>query len=292
MGSWRKNLCRNDLSVAQCKRMAHQPQILNEILTSLRNLQAEGKKSLIVFDLDSTLFDVSPRIERVLLDFASEPSHQSRFPEHVPIIKTVKTHRRDWGIRGTLKRAGLDGHHPELQECVRQYWVTHFFSNEYLHFDIPYDGSVEFVKKVHGFGAEIIYLTGRDVERMGSGSIEVLKKWEFPLDQQAQLVLKPHRSLDDGLFKRDWFLDLPLASYEKIWLFENEPVNVNLIRQHLPQVEMVFMDSTHSGKEQAPDDIPMILHFLTDGNFDDAQSLPQSIPSTKTPSSSQGNQED
>jgi hypothetical protein len=199
------------------------------------------------------------------MDFAEIPENQQRFPDQVKHFKNIKVERKDWGIKDSLIRAGLDGHHPEFQEKVRDFWRETFFSNDYLKYDKPYPGAVKYVKALYESGAEIIYLTGRDVHRMGEGSHKVLRDWDFPLDdKKSKLVLKPHRSMDDALFKKDWFQNLGTETHKKIWFFENEPVNINLIQEHSPQVEIIFFDSTHSRQAKAPENIPAIMHFLLD----------------------------
>ena len=55
---------------------------------------------------------------------------------------------------------------------------------------MPYLGAVTFVQELADSGCEICYLTGRDHGRMLKGSIEVLKKWGFPV-RQDNLFLKP-----------------------------------------------------------------------------------------------------
>lgn len=244
--------------------MAQTSAFLNKILTQIELNQKQQGRSLVVFDLDSTLFDVGPRLEKILIDFADVPQHQIQFPEQTKIIKTLKIHKNDWGVKDTLIRAGFNHEHQDLQQAMKEFWLKTFFSNEYLKYDRPYPGAVEFVQKIEKLGAEIAYLTGRDIHRMGTGSVETLKQWNFPLDDsKAKLILKPHRSMDDGEFKKDWFLALEPDQYSHIWFFENEPVNINLIQIHLPHVQLVFFDSTHSKKEQPPENIPSILHFLT-----------------------------
>lgn len=242
--------------------MAEWPHMLSQILDKIKDLTSQGQKSLAVFDLDSTLFDVSPRLERILMDFAASPLNQKRFPEQVALFKKIKTLRTDWGIQGALQRAGLDGHHPEFQEAVREYWQKSFFSNHYLQFDDVYEGALEFTQAVEKAGAEIAYLTGRDVERMGTGSFEILKQWGFPLNEKASLVLKPHRSMDDAQFKTDYFIEAEKSNYAKIFFFENEPVNLHHLAQFCPHVEMIFFESTHAGKAEPPMDIPRIMNFL------------------------------
>ncbi len=242
--------------------MARWPHMLEQILGHIRRGTTQGHKYLAVFDLDSTLFDVSPRLERILLDFASFPVNQRRFPEQVSLLKNIKVLRKDWGIAGALTRVGLDDQHPEFQEAVRAYWQKNFFSNHYLQFDNIYDGALEFVQACDQAGAEIAYLTGRDVERMGIGSEEVLRDWNFPLHEKAKLVLKPHRSMDDAQFKTDYFVEADKQGFEKIYFFENEPVNLVHLQQFCPHVQMIFFDSTHAGKAVPPEDIPTIMDFL------------------------------
>lgn len=250
--------------------MTQSRHLLRQILVKIEKFQNLGQKTLAVFDIDSTLFDVSPRVERILLDFAADPICCRRFPEQIKVLKDIRTRRQDWGFKNALERAGLDGHHPEFQEALRDYWHLRFFSNDYLQFDLPYDGAVEYVNTVANFGAEVVYLTGRDVERMGAGSALTLKHAGFPLDErQSRLVLKPHKSLDDAEFKTDWFATLPQNHYADLWFFENEPVNIHHLRKRLPEVNVVFFESTHAGKAAPPEDIPRIMHYLLGDDVDE-----------------------
>ncbi len=245
--------------------MTHHAQVLQKVINDLKKMRANSLECIVVFDLDSTLFDVSRRLENVLINFAKEPEHQKRFPEQVQYFKNIRILKQDWGIKNILIRAGLDGHHPEFQREVRDYWVKHFFSNEALVHDVPYAGAVQYVQDIADTTTEIIYLTGRDVSRMGEGSKKILQQWKFPLDEIRQkLVLKPHRSMDDALFKRDWFQNIAHDKYQKILFFENDPINIQHVRTARPEVEIIFFDSTHSGAAEPPDDLPRILHFLMD----------------------------
>lgn len=237
--------------------------LLRKILSEVEETTLQKGKSLAVFDLDSTLFDVSPRIQQILWDFAHDPKYSKLYPETVDILKNIQTQRKDWGIKQAILRAGLGEHSAEFHEDLRLFWKQHFFSNPYLEYDKPYEGAVEFVQELWEKGAEIVYLTGRDTFRMGQGSIRVLKKWQFPVDEErATLVLKPKAGMDDAQFKKDWFADRDLDIFSHVWFFENEPANLWEIQKHLPKVKMIFLDSTHSGKAEPLPDIPKILHFL------------------------------
>lgn len=243
--------------------MTQPGQYLEKILTEMAYFDRQKLKTLAVFDLDSTLFDVGPRLKKILHDFAAHPEFQKKFPEACALLALAETQRTDWGIKDAVMRAGLGDHSTDLHNALRDFWKQKFFSNEYLHFDVPYDGAVEFVQKVQELNCDIAYLTGRDVARMGPGSREVLEKWAMPLnDQNAQLILKPQKGMDDAAFKSDWFAEIPENKYTKIWFFENEPVNVNLVRSVHKHIEIVFFDSTHSRQQAAPLDVPKIINFL------------------------------
>lgn len=238
---------------------------LFKILSDIQLNQKTKEKSLVVFDLDSTLFDVSPRIRKILHDFAHSPENQRRFPESTEILKSVDTQRTDWGIKNALMRAGLHLHSTEFHIAVRDFWMKCFFSNEYLEYDLPYEGAADYVNRIYDLGADIVYLTGRDISGMGAGTEKVLKKWNFPVStDRVELALKPLKGADDAQFKKEWFLKIPPEKYKNIWFFENEPLNVNEIRQHFDHIEIIFFESTHSGKATPPTDLPRIFHYLMD----------------------------
>ncbi|WP_413580499.1 HAD family hydrolase [Bdellovibrio sp. HCB288] len=236
--------------------------MIDQILVNIQTLVSQGKKCLVVFDLDSTLFDVSPRIEMILKDFAADPHNQKLFPDQVALFGQIKMAHTDWGFTNALQRAGLDGHHPAFQDAVMQYWKSHFFSNDYLKYDKPIDGAIEYVQTVLKMGADIAYLTGRDVHRMEPGTTAQLKQWNLPLNDQAILYVKPDKTMDDAEYKTDWFLADARQNYAKVYFFDNEPVILNLMGKKCPHVESIFFDSTHSGKAEPPPDLPRIMNFV------------------------------
>ena len=176
-------------------------------------------------------------------------------------MKNIEVLHTDWGIKEAVLRQGYNlDEHAELLNELRDFWNQRFFSNEYLHYDVPYAGAIEFVLELAATGTEILYLTGRDHARMGSGSKEVLLKWGFPCAQE-QLILKPVKTMNDELFKRDWFLHFDRKPFHKIYFFENEPVNINAVLEHVPDVEVIFLDTTHARKQTVTAPIRRLSHF-------------------------------
>lgn len=238
--------------------------ILQEILGQVRGLETAGQDVLVIFDLDSTLFDVTDRNRRILKEFAEHPEMKKIYPAETLVVAQAEFRGRDWGIRRPLERAGVQPSTPQFFKDVRDFWAERFFSNEYLHYDRPYDGAQSFVQALKNAGADVMYLTGRDEIRMGSGTREVLQKWDFPVEEHGcRVILKPHSGLDDAEFKKDIMVELD-PKYSEIWLFENEPVNLHLISEHMPHVHLVYFDSVHSGQMEPPHGIRTLTTYSED----------------------------
>lgn len=242
-----------------------QQKILNEILRDAHEAGRKGERCLAIFDLDSTLFDLTARVQSIVDAYAQLPDVRARYPQACLALNQVRIGPKDWGIREALERAGLfENEHPDFYRDLHEHWAFCFFSSSYLHIDQPLPGAVEIVQALETENAHILYLTGRDVGRMLEGTIQSLRTWGFPLDKaHTQLILKPEAGMDDAEFKLDIVREA-VSKYQRVWLFENEPVNLNLIAKHCPSVHLVFIDSTHSGREQLETALARIPHFETD----------------------------
>lgn len=237
--------------------------VLTRILEEAWQFSQAGRPFLAVFDLDSTLFDLTLRVAAIVDEFAEDPLERARFPNECEKLKLVEILTSDWGLEGPLGRVGLptDG---AFFKALNDYWYECFFSNEYLAHDEPLPGAVEYVQELHLAGAHLMYLSGRDIPRMAPGTEASLRAHRFPLaPETAEIVLKPRADMDDAFFKLGVLQEIE-HRYERIWLFENEPVNINLIGRECPEIGMVFIESTHSGREQLNRTLHSIRHFEAD----------------------------
>lgn len=233
----------------------------------LQNVLQEVQKTLLlkgsvraVFDLDSTLFDVRPRIIKIIKEFCIDRSMSAKYPSATNKLSEIKELSHSYYIKDHMYELGLQNEPEHFFKDIYAYWKARFFHNDYVIHDEPVDGAVEYVQKLHQMGVHIVYLTGRDIPRMQMGTIESLKKWNFPINTDlAELVLKPHFSLDDAEFKRDHFQTLDPKT--EIWFFENEPVNIQLVLKDCPKVNCIFFDSVHMGQAEEPRHLPTIQHF-------------------------------
>jgi hypothetical protein len=229
---------------------------LIQVSESVRE-RAKTSRALVVFDLDSTLFCVSPRSQAILRTLAADADFLSRFPREAEILKTLEVLPTDWGVRSAILRRQISND-LDFFTTVRDYWRKHFFSSHFLEHDEIYPAAPEYVCRLSDLGAEIRYLTGRSRHLMEEGTLKGLRKWNFPLADPAHLLMKPSDVETDESFKALMLQEL-VKEFDYVWLFENEPVIIDLVRQIAPQVQIVFVNSVHSGRAAAPTDLLTIL---------------------------------
>jgi len=230
--------------------------ILNLVIEDLKRSLKMGQTAHAVFDLDSTLFCVSPRTQIILRELARDLELSEQFPEETRALARIEVHPTDWGLRSVLIRHKIRST-LDFFEILRVKWMTAFFSNDYLKYDVPYDGAVEFTQHLQKMGVSVQYLTGRDIPRMGEGTKKSLAHWKFPLIDPNHLHMKPEAQRHDAEFKLDRLITLQ-GPDQNIWFFENEPVIINLIQSAIPKQKIVFMDSVHSGRESVEDSLPRL----------------------------------
>lgn len=230
---------------------------LNNLLRTISKFvsdeRARQNRVAVVFDLDSTLFCVSPRSTHILHSLGAAPEFQQAHPEVAAVLREIEVLPTDWGVKSAVQRARIQGE-MSLFVKIRDYWREHFFSDHHLHHDRVYPGALEYVRHLHDIGADIMYLTGRSQTRMRVGTLAALKKWGFPLLEERRLMMKPDEVQPDEGFKVVRLKEI-LAEYPHVWFFENEPVIIERVRQELPNVRIVFVNTVHSGKGQPPQDL-------------------------------------
>ncbi len=228
---------------------------INSIVSSLLSGQ-KSKQPLCLFDLDSTLYNVSPRTQKILLEFCKDPEMVKAYPKETQTIPTISISTEDWGFAEALDRENFQSSITFFKD-LNKFWRKYFFSNHYLEQDTLYTKATEFVKKVENLGFTIIYLTGRNQDLMREGSLKNLLRDQFPYTDNSSLIMKTDKKLNDSLFKSNIIDDLK-RKYDKILFFENEPTIINKVHDDHPEVTLFFMDSTHSRQENIKNKIPTI----------------------------------
>lgn len=246
-------------ALAQGGNSKHQPQILERVHQAVVQETSHGNHSLVIFDLDDTLFDTRPRHKRILREFARQQGIVRGYPAEATLLRKIRVSQISYHLEETFLNLGITS--KELLEKAKAFWLERFFTNEYCSKDSPIPGAVAYVKLLSDAGAQIVYLTGRDQPRMEEGTRSALLNRGFPLDVSTQLIMKPDKNMDDTVFKQGVFESLKKEG-SVIAGFENEPRNINSMNTAFPEAIMVFLDTRHSNKPDVPSpDIAWVKDF-------------------------------
>jgi len=237
-----------------------QKDILKQILQQVREdcqkrvLQG-GKPIKVVFDLDSTIFNVQPRTLRIAKEFAQTSQAQEISVEFCNWFLALKSFQLSYTIRDTVMENNFPIHKPRAEEFMKslyRYWRDRFFSDAYLYMDHPAAGAQEYAHAVVDAGAIAVYLTGRDYPGMERGTRSMLAHWGFPVSERnTRLVMKPNFGMDDAEFKDEALRELRTQG-EVVALFDNEPANFYVFEKNFPSAKLVFFHSNCSNKEAKP----------------------------------------
>lgn len=237
-----------------------QAEVLNGILQRIREenrarIKHGGKPIQVVFDLDSTIFDVKPRTLRILKEFARTPEARKISEEIVAWCSGLEAFKLLYTLEESARANQVPGDeataHTFLKTAFR-FWLDRFFTHQYLSVDNATPGAVDFVSRVVDAGAHAIYLTGRDWPGMGRGTRSMLDHCGFPTDPRyTNLLMKPNAGLDDAEFKDDALRQLRIDG-NVVALFDNEPANFHVFEKNFPEAWLVLYYSNCSTKEAKP----------------------------------------
>ena len=210
----------------------------------LRRCRAERSQTtpVVVFDLDGTLMDNRPRTVAILRELAAR--YRDLDPDVARRLEEARAHDLEYLLADSLERLGA--HRAELVEEMQAFWRDRFFADSHLPHDVALPGAVEFVRACYDAGAILVYLTGRDLPLMGTGTFASLRDLGFPIGVPAtELVLKPDAAMPDEAFKRLAAPDLARVGHV-IAAFDNEPANCNVMLAHYPDAHVVYVDTQHT----------------------------------------------
>lgn len=230
-------------------------ELLKEIILRIDQCIHKKQTPIVVFDLDSTLYEVQPRTLAILKEWSQlvppsslvDPLFMTQFRDKLHDLESKDI---GYSIKETFDLLGFPEtlHRKEIKNA-KSYWETRFFSNEYLGHDETYTGALEWVHAIHDAGSRIVYLTGRDESRMGPGTRNRLIMDGFPLSEpQSKVVLKASADLEDFHHKVTSILALTQEG-EIVASFENEPKNIVGMAQEVPGALHVFVETVCSDHE-------------------------------------------
>jgi len=150
---------------AECLDPAGRRELLNDVVARCRR-QVERSPAAVVFDLDGTLMDNRPRVIAIMRELADHwaGSH----PQASALCRRVTVEAIGYGFAANLRALGLEDE--TLIEAGTQFWFERFFKDGYMKYDVEVPGAVAFARRCYEAGANLVYLTGRDLPNMAVGT--------------------------------------------------------------------------------------------------------------------------
>ncbi len=211
----------------------------------LARAKSIGHRAVVIFDLDSTLFDNKPRQARILREFG-----QARGISALSGCK-ASHFSSGWDLRAAMRHCGLTAEEAErIYPEAKQFWLQRFFTSDYCAEDVAIAGAPQFVKAVAETGAIICYVSGRP-EQMKQGTLDAMRKSGFLVPRRGvHLILKASPALHDDDFKREAHRKIAELG-EVVAVFDNEPTHLNDYRRRFPEAMVVHLATDNSGRPVA-----------------------------------------
>ena len=234
-----------------------QNKALLDVIKTVKENTSKQISTIVIFDLDGTLFDNRTRNIYILREIAEQYTHK------VPGLANIVDRFTDlslikYSLTETLNNFGIT-HELEI-DFIRKEWEKRFFADSYQRFDVPLPGSKIYVDQLHQAGATIIYLTGRDIQRMLVGTTESLRQYGLPVGIIGTMIIqKQDLSESDETFKVSTVQYIK-RSGKVVAVFENEPANINLLHAHFTEAQYFFVETQH--KPDAPDLLVKSHHII------------------------------
>jgi len=223
--------------------------VLNRVCERVADVVDHGGTPVVVFDLDSTLYEVQPRTFQIIQEYLTSGAAAELPGAVYEGLQSLKMGDLAYSMRDAFTNIGLDTDLADVQTGLKKlgdFWWARFFKDDYIQYDVAYPGAQAYVSKVFDLGATLVYLTGRDFPNMGAGTLAAMKRDGFPVENERIIpMLKPEASMDDKKFKEEAITKIASLG-TLVASFENEPANLVAMQKRLPNALHVFVETISS----------------------------------------------
>lgn len=209
--------------------------VLARVLERVRQSAQAGRRPLVVFDLDDTLFDTRWRTLINLRAWGHSHGEQRLIDLQLEDVR--------YELTGTLRNAGLSSGEiaGTLGRAIASFQSQHWFDYQ---LDRPFPGALEWVRAVVAAGGQIVYVTGRSEVRRAA-SEAVLAEAGFPVESAWRYFRPTSYAGSSASYKGNVTRNyLPLRG-EVVATFDNEPANCNAFLWAAPQAIDVHIDTLY-----------------------------------------------
>lgn len=259
----------------------YSPGALEAIIQKAKDLKKQGRRCVVVFDLDDTTIKTRERTRRIALEFIGDDEVKKKYPERIlsavrrlrpddmqflmgdtlrtALKETPEQFKADADAQRFLKDFQGDGN-PNIPS-TSGYWGKRFLFNEAEYGDEAEEGAAKYLQRLVApdVGVKVVYLTGRDKQDMYEGTVKNLRDNGFPIsadgndDGKSLLIMKPSKInpqtgklWDDLTFKTDTVKSRKFNNLGPLCgNVENEPANLKGIEDQHPDAIAILNDTIH-----------------------------------------------
>ena len=208
----------------------------------LEKAHQAGPKGLLIFDLDSTVFDNRPRQSRIVREFGKASG--------LAALETCseKNWESGWDLKAALLSCGLSQQLADQHfKAAKNFWGARFFTSAYCLDDVEIPGAPQYLHAVVKTGAQVVYVTGRH-EEMRSGSVQCMEKCGMPVPGPGvTLLMKPNLRESDDAYKVQTHARLDTMG-TVVAAFDNEPTHANDYANKFTKAIVIHLATDHSGR--------------------------------------------
>jgi hypothetical protein len=221
---------------------------IRKIVEDARGAYNKLERPVVIFDLDGALFDQRTRTAQILREYADQELRGVR-PDAAQRLLAMSYQNIGYMLTDTLQNAGIT--ESAVANNAAVFWSQRYFTDEYVKYDQPTPGAVDYVRMMYSNGARIIYISSRDVPRQLSGTVRALHERGFPIGiAGTEVILKPTQQTPEAQFKQQ--VVTYLKQYGKvIGVFETLPANANDYKRVFPDSTVVLLDAPRAPNQPA-----------------------------------------
>ncbi|MCB2211088.1 hypothetical protein KQI52_03130 [bacterium] len=245
-------------------RTIHPAELFEQLADKSREIFNRGKTlPLVVVDVDDCLLDKRPRVMKVLADLIMDQNPEIPLTdEHRTAIASIKPRTMKFDLKDTLRDVGIveEG----ILGWIQEQYDKKATSDQYIMFDLPTPGIVDFIKELSKAGSTTLYLAGkRNRNKSTFGTERSLSMYELPAPrgEVGALFMSDVDGADEFKFKQDLIKPITEAG-EVIAVFDNEPNACNLFRKQFPDASVVLVDTFRENEDELADGIHVVKNFL------------------------------
>ncbi|MBC7795215.1 MAG: hypothetical protein H7Z43_16040 [Clostridia bacterium] len=251
-------------------------EVMSRIEKRVVAMAQSGKRAIVIFDLDSTLYNNGPRQVVIFREFAEAYSSHPVFGTQACKLANFRAENMSFSNDAMARSCGVDTTTETgeaLLEAYVDFWRARFFNNTYVTNDTVYANAVAQVRRIfdatdsfpEAQRVHVIYLTGRHKAftsddpaqkpyegGMEGGTRQAIVRDGLPLNPaRVTLMMKDNFSEKDVDFKGRVKAQVNQLG-EVVGAFDNEPGNVAIFVRDYPLAMHVLVYTIASEKPAQP----------------------------------------